>query len=318
MKQKLLYFSREYTVALMLLGIFLLMSVLRPATFLQLNNIMNVIRVVSIIGIMACGMTCVMIFSGFDLSIGMIMSFSGVMFVLCYEVLGPFLAFLAALFCGVAFGAVNGAILSLIKAGVGETFVITLGMQGVIYSLGMIVSNGAELRGSSDPFFLFLGKGFVLGIAFPIYVFVIIAILSQVILKYTSIGRRFYLIGGNKTAAKLSGIKVEKYRVLVFSFSGLCASIAGVILTSRTLAGSQRMGTGYEFDTISAIVIGGTSLFGGEGNILKTVFGVLLVSFLINALNLLGIANEWQYLAKGLVVVVAVWLDMMKKKKEGR
>jgi ribose transport system permease protein len=287
-------------------------------TFLTSDNIANVIRVASINGIMACGMTFLLIYSGFDLSIGMNMSFAGLLGIMLQTSIGVGPAIAVALLVGTFIGVVNGSILALINGGMGETFIITLGMQSVVYGIGQLYSQGREIRSTGNPVYDFFGKGILLGIPFPIILFIVFAVICHFILSSTSLGRRVFLAGGNKTAARLGGIRVELYRILVFALVGFTAALAGIVLSSRVAGCSARMGVGYEFDVISAVVIGGTSLFGGEGSIPKTFLGVILICIITNSLNLLGIPPQFQYVAKGIVILLAVGLDVLKKVKEGR
>lgn len=314
---KILSFVLEYSVAAFLFVIFAIMSILTD-TFLTGTNLANVIRVASINGIMACGMTFLLIYSGFDLSIGMTLSLAGLLGVTLQPIMGVGGAIVIALLSGVIIGVLNGTILAITKGGTGETFIITLGMQSVVYGIGQLYSKGYEIRSTGDPFYDFLGKGTLWGIPFPIILFIIIAILSHILLSHTAFGRKVFITGGNRTAARLAGIRVEAYRIMVFALVGFTAALAGIILSSRLSVGSSRVGAGYEFDVISAVVIGGTSLFGGEGSILKTCLGVLLISIITNSLNLLGVPSQFQLVAKGIIILLAVGIDMLKKTREGR
>ena len=313
----IVYFFKEYTVSVIIIAIFITMSIITD-TFLTANNLANMIRVASIIGIMACGMTFLMIYTGFDLSIGMIMSLIGLLGVTLEPVFGVGAAIFIGLVAGIGLGMANGAILSVIKGGIGECFIITLGMKSVLFGIGQIYSNGYEIRATGNELYTFLGKGDIGGIPFPIILFGIIAAVSHIILNNTGFGRKVFIIGGNRTAAHYAGIRTNWYRVVVFGISGLTAAIAGLVLSSRISVGSARIGDGYEFDVIAAVVIGGTSLWGGEGSIIKTVLGVVLLSMITNALGLLGVPSQFQYIVKGAIIVVAVGLDLLKKSKGGK
>jgi ribose/xylose/arabinose/galactoside ABC-type transport system permease subunit len=315
--RKIIDFFLEYSVAIILALIIMIMSVV-TRTFLTRENLANVIRIASINGIMACGMTFLLICSGFDLSIGMNMSLTGLLGIMLQPVIGVGPAIVVALLAGICIGIINGSILVLINGGMGETLIITLGMQSVVYGIGQLYSQGKEIRSTGDPVYDFFGKGTFFGIPFPIILFICIAIICHFLLSYTGFGRRVFLIGGNKKAARLAGIRIGLYRILVFGLVGFTAAIAGIVLSSRVAGCSARMGTGYEFDVISAVVIGGTSLLGGEGSIIKTFFGVILMSIIANSLNLLGIPSQFQYVAKGIVILLAVGIDVLRKLKGGK
>ena len=235
----------EYTVAPILIAIFIIMSIATD-TFLTASNLANMIRVASIIGIMACGMTFLMIYTGVDLSVGMSMSFVGLLGVTLEPVYGVGVALIAGLAAGVFIGMVTGSILSLIKGGVGETFIITLGMKGALFGIGQLYAKGYEIRTSGNEVYDFIGKGVIGGIPFPIIIFAVVAVLSHILLNHTGFGRKVFIIGGNKTAARCAGINTEVYRILVFAIVGLTSAIAGLVLSSRISAGSARIGDGYE------------------------------------------------------------------------
>jgi ribose/xylose/arabinose/galactoside ABC-type transport system permease subunit len=315
--KKAIDFFLEYSVSIILSVIVVIMFI-ATKNFLTGENLANVIRVASINGIMACGMTFLLIFAGFDLSIGMNMSLAGLLGIMLQPAIGVGPAIAVALLAGIFIGVINGSILAFINGGMGETLIITLGMQSVVYGIGQIYSQGKEIRSTGDPVYDFLGKGVIFGIPFPVILFIVITVICHFLLSNTGFGRRVFLAGGNKKAARLAGIRVELYRILVFALVGFSAAIAGIVLSSRVAGCSARMGTGYEFDVISAVVIGGTSLFGGEGSIFKTFLGVILMSVITNSLNLLGIPPQFQYIAKGIVILLAVGFDVLRKAKVGR
>lgn len=310
-------FFKEYTILIPLIVIFIATTFATDA-FLTADNLSNMIRVGSINGIMACGMTFVMIYGGFDLSVGMTMSTAGMVSVMFRPQLGVWGAVIAGILLGAAIGAIIGAILALVKGNSGTTFIVTLGAQQIIFALASVASNSHEFKSVNCPEFAFIGKGRLLGIPVPIIIFAVVAIISYIVLEHTSVGRQITLTGGNKEAARLGGIKTELLRVLVFSIAGFTAGLAGIVMSARTSTGSVRMGRGFEFDVITAVVIGGTSMTGGNGSIFKTILGVIMLAVITNSLTLLGVSPDWQNVIKGLIIILAVAMDVAKHKKEAK
>ncbi len=298
-------------IALMVL---IIISSFISDVFMSTNNIFNILRQVSMNGILACGMTFVMLTGGFDLSVGSIISVSAVVAIGLQSSMGVAGAIIVALLIGIIAGSINGIILSKINANSGDAFMITLGSQLVFAGIALLYTDARVLPGSSDPFYEFIGQGRVLaGIPMPVFIFLAIAIIGQFVLSFTGFGRKVYLLGGNYEAARLSGIKVGFYKASVYMIVGFCAAIAGIILSSRTRGGSPLAGVGYEMDAIAAVVVGGISMKGGEGSILKTLVGVFIIGVLSNILNLIGLSSFNQMIVKGFVIVAAVWLDSRKK-----
>lgn len=310
-------FLIENSVVPMLIAIFVIMSFISDS-FLTPSNIANMIRVAAILGIMALGTTFLMVYTGYDLSVGHNMAFVGIIAATLLPNFGVITSILIGVLAGILIGVINGTILALIKGRLGEAFIITLGMQSVVYGIAMAYSGSFDILVVPDPLFNFIGRGAIWGVPFPVILFIVIAGASHILLSYTSFGRKVYIIGGNREAARLVGIPTEKIRIIVFAISGFTAAVAGIALTSRVGSASSRIGIGVEFDVIAAVVVGGTSMFGGEGNIMKTVLGVILLSSINNTLNLLNVSSAYQLIAKGVVIIIAVSIDLLKKAREGK
>lgn len=258
-------------------------------------------------------MTFVMLTGGFDLSVGATLTIAGATALKLQPVLGVAGAIITALAIGALIGALIGTILSFINASSGDAFMITLGAQYVVFGISLEVYEAKFISGSKDVFYNWIGTGNIGKIPVSVFIFLIVAILSHLVLRYSSFGRNVYFTGGNYEAARLSGIRTRFYKGAVYAVVGITAALAAVVLTSRTAGCSSDLGAGYEMDAIAAVMVGGTSTAGGEGNILRTVVGVFIIGVLSNTLNLMGMSSFNQMIAKGIVVVLAVWLDNSRK-----
>ncbi|WP_428910905.1 ABC transporter permease [Niallia sp. Krafla_26] len=296
----------EFGVVWALLVIVITISLLTPS-FLNTENIINLLRQVSINAILAIGMTYVILTKGIDLSVGSILAFSGIVaasFVTGGENNIVFAIFLG-LGSGLLLGFINGVVIAKFKV---TPFIVTLGMMAIARGFTFIYGDGRPISNLSEPFLLIGGAKFL---AIPIAVWITIAvfILFSIILYQTRFGRYVYAIGGSENAARISGIKVERSLIWVYSIMGLLAGLAGIILTSRVSAGLPQAGTAYELDAIAAVVIGGTSLNGGKGRLWGSIIGALIIGVINNGLDLLGVSSYWQQVVKGAIIVLAVMLD---------
>lgn len=304
-------FSR-YGIFIIFIGMVILMSFLSPA-FLNFYNLMNVVRQISFIGIVAMGVTMVIITSGIDLSSGSVIALVSVV-AASFAHPGEYPLFVPVAI-GLAIGALAGMINGTISAkGNIPPFIATLGMMTAARGLALLYSDGRPIGNLSDAFY-FIGAGKIMGIPFPIIVFVIMGILSHLLLSKTKFGKYTYAIGGNEQAARICGINVDRYKILVYTYAGLLSAVAGLMLTARISAGQPSMGVMYELDAIAAAVIGGTSLSGGVGTIPGTMIGALIIGVLNNGLDLLNVSSYWQQILKGAIIVAAVLLDSQKNKK---
>lgn len=300
---------RSYGILIAFVLISAVMTLLSPV-FLTVTNILNIVRQSSIYGIMAVGMTFVILTGGIDLSVGSILAIAGAIAAGSVRAgMGLEVAILAALAVGLGFGLVNGL---LITAGRITSFVVTLGMMSIARGLTLIYTQGYPISGFQGGF-RFIGAGDLLDIPFPIIVFILTTAAAWVILSQTRLGRYTYAIGGNEETVKLSGINADVYKTIVYMISGITSAISALILTSRLNSAEPVAGTGYELDVIAAVVIGGTSLMGGRGSVWGTLIGALLIGVINNGMNLLGISPYFQLVVKGVIIIGAVLLDRLRQ-----
>ena len=280
--------------------------------FLSTNNIMNVLRQVSTNLYIACAMTMVIILGGIDLSVGSILSLSGCVtaMLLMYNEFSLTAAVLMGLLVGAAFGAFNGLVVAKTTI---PPFIVTLATMNIARGASYVYTGGQPIRVMSDSF-NFIGSGYVFKvIPVPVIYLVIIVAISAFIMNRTKLGRHIYAVGGNPVAARFSGIKNSRVLFFAFLFSGLMSAVSGIVLASRMFSGQPTAGLGAELDAIAAVVLGGTSMSGGVGKIGGTVIGALIIGVLNNGLNLLNVNSFWQYIVKGAAILIAVYVDFLKK-----
>lgn len=297
-----------------LLGLALIIIVLSVITtdFLTVSNIFNVLRQISINALIAFGMTFVILTGGIDLSVGSILALSSALTAgLMAGGMDTTLAVLIGLLAGAAMGAINGVIISKGRV---APFIATLATMTIFRGLTLVYTEGRPITGL-NPDFALLGKGFFLEIPMPVIWMLISFAILYFILRHTTFGRHVYALGSNEEATRLSGISTTKVKVKVYAISGLFAAISGIILTSRLNSAQPTAGTSYELDAIAAVVLGGTSLSGGNGWIVGTLIGAMIIGVLDNGLNLLNVSSFYQSVVKGAVILLAVLLDRSKSKK---
>ncbi|MCM3123861.1 MULTISPECIES: ribose ABC transporter permease [unclassified Mesobacillus] len=296
-----------------LIGLFLIAIILSVMStdFLTVNNIFNVLRQVSINALIAFGMTFVILTGGIDLSVGSILALSSALTAgMLAGGTDPILALLIGLMAGAAMGAVNGLIITKGKV---APFIATLATMTIYRGFTLVYTEGRPITGLSDAVsFQMLGKGYFLGIPFPVITMLITYAILYFLLKKTTFGRGVYAIGGNEEASLLSGLRVDRIKIGVYSLTGLLAALAGTTLTSRLNSAQPTAGVSYELDAIAAVVLGGTSLSGGRGWIFGTLVGALIIGVLNNGLNLLNVSSFYQQVVKGGVILLAVLLDRKK------
>ncbi len=297
-------------IALLVIAVGL--SIVSP-DFLRVDNLLNVMRQSSINALIAFGMTLVILLGGIDLSAGSVLALSSVIIAsLLQSGTPPVVATLAGIVAGALMGLVNGLIISKGKV---APFIATLGTMTVLRGLALVMSNGSPISDFNSDFFSMLGGGYVARlIPIPVVLMLIVFGIFWFVLKKTVFGRHVYATGGNAESAKLSGVKVDRVQLWVYTISGVMAAIAGVVLTSRLNSAQPTAGTGYELDAIAAVVLGGTSLTGGRGWIFGTLVGALLIGVLNNGLNLLDVSSFYQQVIKGSVILLAVLIDRANKK----
>ncbi len=303
----------RYGIYLVFILLCLIMSIISPV-FLTLNNILNVLRQVSLIGITAIGVTFVILAAEIDLSLGSVAGLTGVLAVgfttgLYTSSLGLALSVAIALFAAFIIGITMGLIITKGKV---HSFVVTLGMLTIARGLTLIYTRGTPLSGLSDNF-RFLGGGRILVIPIPIIFFIFVALIAYVILTKTPFGVYIYAIGGNREVTRLSGINIDLVRIISFGISSLLAGFAGILLAARINVGTPIAGVGWELDAIAAAIIGGTSLYGGKGGVGATVIGALFVGVLRNGLNLLNISAYYQQVFIGVFIIIAVIIDSIRE-----
>jgi ribose transport system permease protein len=302
----------KYRVLVIFIVLCLIAGILSDV-FFTMNNVMNVLRQVSIIAIIACGMTLVILIAGIDLSVGAVMAFSGAILagVLTAGLPLP-VAIFAALGIGLLFGIFNGFVVA--NFGV-PSFIATLATMVIARGMTLVYTNGYPLVISHDTY-RYIGSGRFLGIPIPIIIMFFIFGVMYWMLKYTSFGRYIYAIGGNEETAVLAGINVKRIKIAVFGLAGLLSALSATIYTSRLMSAQPNAGTGIELDAIAAVIIGGTSLAGGRGGVTGTLIGALIMGVLDNVLNLMNVSPFYQSIAKGLVILIAVIIDSKFSKRK--
>ena len=303
-------------IALAAMILFLCVWPATAKTFPTKTNLFNLLRQSSTNLMLACGMTMVIILGGIDLSVGSIIAMSG-----CFaagavvwggmpEIVGLTIGVLS----GLVFGLFNGAVIAWTNI---PPFIVTLASMNLAKGIAYVFSGGKPIRCMTEAW-KFLGAGYVLGIPTPVWTMFIVFFLCVLFLNRTRIGRHIYAVGGNSTAAKFSGISTAKVKFTVFAISGTLAGLAGVTIASRLYSGTCTSGNAAEMDAIAAVVIGGTSMSGGSGKLGGTLIGALIIGILNNGLNLMGVNSDWQYIVKGAVILLAVYMDFIRSSKKAK
>ncbi len=298
-----------------LLGaLLLLMAVLSFAApnFMTLSNLMNILLQSSNIGIMAAGVTLVMIAAEIDLSVASAQTVGAIVaaaLMVRFEVPVP-LAVIAALLVGVGAGAISGFFVGWLGI---PAFIITLAMDSLLRGAALIMTNEGSIFGLPDEFAV-LGQSYVGPVPVAAIICALVFLAVHLLLTRTVLGTNIYAVGGNKEAARIAGVNVFKVKVVVLAISGFCGALAGVVMASRMMAAQAIMGLFDLMDVIAAVVIGGTSLLGGEGRIVGTIIGTLMIACIRNGLNLMGIPADWQLIAVGVIIVLAVLSDYLGRK----
>lgn len=317
---------KRYGLFIVLIILVVASAIMSPL-FLTPRNLVNLLTQASFIGILATGMSVVILTGGIDLSIGSIVGFSSIFFATLLH--GNFFTFmpeeifvyrgtndliplfptpfnlLAVLIVGAFIGVISGTLSYKLKI---HSFIITLGMMIFIRGLGRSYTNGQPLFGV-PPYVNWLAYGKILNVPTPVFLWTITTVVMIVVLKFTRFGRGIYAVGGDEHAARLSGIQPAWYRVMPFFISGFCAALVGILISGRMAAGDPKVGSGWELDAIGAVVIGGTSLMGGRGSLIGTVIGVFIMGIVVNVMNLTGIEAYPQQMVKGIIIVGAVALQ---------
>lgn len=303
-------------IALVVLCLALSINPVTRNSFLTLKNVFNVLRQISSNLFLACGMTMVIILGGIDLSVGSVIALSGCIAagaVARYQLPLP-VAIIIGILVGLIIGMMNGLIVSKTTI---PAFIVTLATMNIAKGLAYVYTGGSPVRVVTKEW-QFIGAGYIGIVPTPVIILIVVLIITGLIMNRTKIGRYIYAVGGNAQAARFSGINVARVKFFVHAYSGLMAGLAGVVLASRMYSGQPTAGEGAEMDAIAAVVVGGTSMSGGFGKIGGTIIGGLIIGVLNNGLNLLNVNSFWQYVVKGAVILLAVFIDYLKNRKAAR
>ena len=304
----------NYIILLVLVCLIVFFSIANFKAFLTVDNFFTIIRQVSMLGIAAVGMTFVMLVGGLDLSVGTMQGLTGVVVASLMVDFGvaPVIAVIITFIVGILVGYANGLIVTKFNV---TPFIATLSMMTIIEGIAFTYTGGFPIYGFDEGFQI-LGQGYVFNIIpIPVVIMIAIFIFGWILLNNTYIGRHLYSVGGNEEASRLSGINVKKVKMFAYMSSGLTAAIAGVILCSRLNSGQPNAGSGFEFDVITAVVLGGVSLSGGIGRLQSVFIGVLIMGVLSNGMTIISINEYIQWIIKGLVLIIAVALDETGRKR---
>jgi ribose transport system permease protein len=312
-RQKMLAFAS-------LLGLMIFFSFASPS-FLQTDNIVGILQATAVNGVLAIGCTFVIITGGIDLSVGTLMTFCSVMAGVFLTYWGlPFpVGIAAAIFFGALSGFVSGILIAKLKI---PPFIATLGMMLVLKGLALVISGTKPIYFNDVPQFPSISQDSLIGYLLPnlpipnaVLILFVVAIVSSLILNKTVLGSYTFALGSNEEAVRLSGVNVDRWKIVVYALNGAICGIAGLLIASRLNSAQPALGQGYELDAIAAVVIGGTSLSGGAGTILGTIIGAFIMSVLTNGLRILSVAQEWQTVVTGVIIILAVYADLLRKKK---
>lgn len=297
-----------------LIVLILFFSIASP-NFFQFDNIIGILLSTSVIGILALGATFVIITAGIDLSVGTVMTLSSVMTGVFVTMWGTptIVGVIGGILTGALAGLLSGLAIAKMKI---PPFIATLAMMMIAKGLALVISGAKPLYFTSFPGFIEISMGSIIpGIPNAVLIFFGMAIIGGVILNKTVIGRYTYALGSNEEATRLSGVNVYKWKVIIYMIAGVFTGVAGIVMASRLNSAQPALGQGYELEAIAAVVIGGTSLSGGKGTILGTVIGALIMSVLTNGLRIMSVPQEWQTVVVGVVILFAVFADVLRNKK---
>jgi ribose transport system permease protein len=314
-KQKLLAFAS-------LLALIAVFTVLKPDAFMTQDNIIGILQSTTVIGVLAIASTFIIITSGIDLSVGVLMTFCAVMAGVFMVNLGMPMSL--GIVCALAMGCLSGCLsgLAITKLRV-PPFIATLGMMMLLKGVSLIITSTRPIYFSDVDGFEQIALGSLIGDLIPslpipngVLIMFLVAVVCAVVLNKTALGRYTFALGSNEEAVRLSGVNVDRWKVIIYTFAGGICGIAGLLIASRLNSAQPALGQGYELDAIAAVVIGGTSLSGGVGTILGTIIGAFIMSVLINGLRIMSVAQEWQMVLTGLIIILAVYTDNLRRHKK--
>ena len=312
-RQKLLAFTS-------LVGLMVFFSAASP-NFLQTDNLVGILQATAVNGVLAIACTFVIITSGIDLSVGTLMTFCAVMagVFMTYWGLPMYVGIAAAIVFGALAGWVSGFLIAKLKI---PPFIATLGMMMLLKGLSLVISGTKPIYFNDSPDFSYISQESLIGYFFPslpipnaVLILFVVAIVSSLILNKTILGSYTFALGSNEEAVRLSGVNVDRWKIIIYSLNGAICGIAGLLIASRLNSAQPALGQGYELDAIAAVVIGGTSLSGGAGTILGTIIGAFIMSVLTNGLRIMSVAQEWQTVITGIIIILAVYADILRRRK---
>jgi ribose transport system permease protein len=314
-KQKLLAFAS-------LIALILVFTALKPEAFMTQDNIIGILQSTTVIGVLAIASTFIIITSGIDLSVGVLMTFCAVMAGVFMVNLGlPMpLGVVLAIGMGCLCGSLSGLAITKLKV---PPFIATLGMMMLLKGLSLIITNTRPIYFNDVSHFDQIALGSLIGDLIPsipipngVLIMFVVAVVCAIVLNKTALGRYTFALGSNEEAVRLSGVNVDRWKVIIYTFAGGICGVSGLLIASRLNSAQPALGQGYELDAIAAVVIGGTSLSGGVGTILGTVIGAFIMSVLINGLRIMSVAQEWQMVLTGLIIILAVYTDNLRRNKK--
>lgn len=314
-KQKLLAFAS-------LIALMVVFTILKPDAFMTEDNIIGILQSTTVIGVLAIASTFIIITSGIDLSVGVLMTFCAVMGGVLMVNFGlPLpLGVLGAIAVGALCGTASGLAITKLKV---PPFIATLGMMMLLKGASLIITGTRPIYFNDVNGFDQISLGSVIGMVFPglvipngVLILFLVAVISAIVLNKTALGRYTFALGSNEEAVRLSGVNVDRWKIKVYAFAGGICGVAGLLIASRLNSAQPALGQGYELDAIAAVVIGGTSLSGGVGTILGTIIGAFIISVLTNGLRIMSVAQEWQMVLTGLIIILAVYTDNLRRNKK--
>jgi len=305
-------FSKQYGIYLMLIVVVAVFSLLSPR-FLMVDNILTILRQVSVLGIVSVGMMMVVISGGIDLSVGAVINLVNILCAYLMVRIGvsPVVAVMLCLLLALVIGALQGALITVIKI---PPLICTLAFMTILRGVSFLISGGIPISGF-HPSFRVLGQGHIGLIPIPIVIMATVFAIGATILYKMYFGRYLYALGGNEEASNLSGVNVVKCRIVVYMICSLLAAFAGIVLLSRLNSGSPSTGLGFELDVITAVVLGGISISGGAGKISGVFAGVFILGIINNGLLMIGVSEHWQWVTKGTILIIAVGFDCIQKRR---
>lgn len=300
------------SACLPLLVVVLFFGIAKPDTFLTVDNFLQILRQASVYAIMATGMTFVLLTGGVDLSQGSVLAMCCVFCAMTINATGSILLGISAAVAGGAVvGLINGVMIAYVKL---PPFIMTLGSMYMVRGFTLYITNSTQVSVKGADSFKYIGQGSLFYVPVPVYIFIVIAAIGMIYLTYTASGRNIFAVGSNEVSARLSGVKVNKTIVTVYTLSSICVALAGVVYLARLTAAQPTAGESYEMEAIAAAVVGGTSQAGGEGGILGSLIGAVIIAIIRNGLVMIGVGNYFTKIVVGLIIVLAVAIDVTRRR----